>query len=362
MNPRSTDIIFLFGAGASVEADIPTSAIMISNIEELLNSDEDWKPYLPLYNHVKSAIYYSFGLKGLFAGDVLFNIESLVNALYELERNEEHPLYPFIASWNSRFVNLADTNFGKVKELRRLILKELKRWICPENSSKREYFSGLKALQRELGFPLNIFSLNYDLCVEYLNASDFRVETGFDGYGPEHPWNWERFESTDGTLANEIEAFLYKLHGSINWKRDEAKNLFSVEQVEAVEADKMDIIFGRDFKLEAADPYLFYAYQFRRSTMDAKLVVIIGYGFADSHINKMLVQGLRLNNNKKLHIVTSLSSQEKTDEYKQEIANKLEIETKRITLDCDGASAFLKNEDIGKKVIELVPNTEDAPF
>ena len=37
--------------------------------------------------------------------------------------------------------------------------------------------------------------------------------------------------------------------------------LFSVEQTEGTEPANTEVIFGRDFKLEAADPYLFYAYE-----------------------------------------------------------------------------------------------------
>ena len=101
MTSKSKDIIFLLGAGASAEAAIPPSGKMIDKIEELLNDDPDWRPFLALYNHIKSAIHYAAGLKGLFKEGVSYNIETLVNTLYELERNEEHPLYPFIASWNS---------------------------------------------------------------------------------------------------------------------------------------------------------------------------------------------------------------------------------------------------------------------
>jgi len=98
MTSRSKDIIFLLGAGASAEAGIPVSSQMIRKVEELLVSRNDWKGFGSLYNHVKSAIHFSAGLKGHFRDDVPFNIETLVNTLYELERNEEHPLYPFIAA------------------------------------------------------------------------------------------------------------------------------------------------------------------------------------------------------------------------------------------------------------------------
>src|SRR5208337_484495 len=134
MSTRSNDIMFLLGAGASADAGIPISARMIGEIEQLLKSDPEWRPFVELYHHVKSAIFYSSGLKGTFGDGVLYNIETMVNSLYELERNEDHPLYPFIASWNSRFSFLAGPAFENVRRFRRLILKELKKWMCPENA------------------------------------------------------------------------------------------------------------------------------------------------------------------------------------------------------------------------------------
>src|SRR5262245_33714679 len=140
MSSRASDIILLLGAGASVSADIPASQTMIDKIEELLAGNGDWKPFLELYHHVKSAIYYAEGLKGRFGSAATFNIETLVNALYELERNEEHPLYPFIASWNSRLIALSGHDFARVREFRRLILRQLKTWMCPEDSAKADYY------------------------------------------------------------------------------------------------------------------------------------------------------------------------------------------------------------------------------
>ncbi|MBV9645221.1 MAG: hypothetical protein JO334_16805 [Verrucomicrobia bacterium] len=134
---------------------------MIRLIEQLRQDDGDWKEFLRLYHHIKTAIYYAAGLNGLFGDAVPYNIETLVNTLYELERNEQHPLYPFIASWNLRLVDLAGSSFAKVKQFRRFILKKLKKWVSPDDPSQADYFKGLSQLQRDLNFPLRIFSLNY---------------------------------------------------------------------------------------------------------------------------------------------------------------------------------------------------------
>lgn len=362
MSSRSTDIIFLLGAGASVEAGIPASATMIDEIELLLARHEKWMPFQHLYNHVKSAIHYAAGLKGKFGGKVAFNIETLVNTLYELERNEEHPLYPFIAAWNSRFVGLADPDFGNVKSFRRLILQELKRWMCPEQTELREYYKGIVPLQRELNYPLHVFSLNYDLCVEGIGGPDFRVETGFADFGPSHHWDWERFEYSESGPAALPPLYLYKLHGSINWKRDEGKNLFSVEQTENVESDRMDVIFGRDFKLEAADPYLFYAYQFRRYTLDSRLIVVVGYSFADEHINKMLTQALKRGGPRKLLTVTRCETDEKCKEKAAEVVRILDVEDDQVEAEKGTAKSFFESDGLAENLIATIPEYKDSPF
>ena len=117
--------------------------------------------------------------------------------------------------------------------------------------------------------------------------------------------------------------YLYKIHGSINWKRNDGKNLYCVEQTENVAHDAMEIIFGRDFKLEAADPYLFYAYQFRRCTLSAKLIVSIGYSFADDHINKMIIQGLNREDSRRLMVVSYCPDDESCTKKREEVLRYL---------------------------------------
>lgn len=358
----SNDMVFLLGAGASAEADIPTSEAMINRIEDLVTSNGKWKEYNDLYNHVRSAIYYAAGLRGEFGDRVNYNIEELVNTLNELERNEEHPLYPFVASWNPRFVALAKPGFVDVVRFRDLILEELKRWMCPEDTAKAEYFYGLARLQEDLNFPLSVFSLNYDLCVERLKDRNVEVETGFGGSGPGQYWSWERFDLGDGFSAQIV---LYKLHGSINWKRDKAtRQLFSVEQVQTVDPQEMEVIFGRDFKLEAADPFLFYTYQFRRLTLMASLIVVVGYSFGDRHINQILAQRIRADEECCLFVVPNCTEESGPEDHAR-IANRLELDEKataRVRVYPGSAREFLEMRDLYDVLMESVPSMEGMPF
>jgi hypothetical protein len=361
MTSKSKDIIFLLGAGAGVEADIPASGMMIDRIETLLTDNEEWKPFLPLYHHIKSAIHYAAGLKGRFKEDVAYNIETLVNTLYELERNEEHPLYPFIASWNSRLVALASGDFAKVREFRRLILKQLKKWVSPDDTSLSDYYKGLALLQQGLNFSLRIFSLNYDLCVERLHSHEFRVETGFGGVGPKFPWDWERFEDNDsGPPPPQV--YLYKLHGSINWKRDVAKNLFCLEQTEGIQPEDMEVIFGRDFKLEAADPYLFYIYEFRKHSLLARLIVSVGYGFGDSHINKILSQALSDDGARRLLVVSNCTDDEAQKRKQDEVRVRLGTNDSQVIVLKGTAKGFLEKPELHKELLGLIPPPAGSPF
>jgi hypothetical protein len=361
MTSRSKDIIFLLGAGASAEADIPVSGEMINRVEKSLKSGTEEG----LYHHIKSSIHFSAGLKGCFGAAVPFNIETLVNTLYELERNEEHPLYPFIAAWSSRFVALAGADFSEVRKFRQRILRDLKQWMCPEDTSKADYYTGLVTLQRDLNYPLHVFSLNYDLCVERLGGSEFRVETGFEGYGPKHCWDWERF--VDMETSNNIapHLVLYKLHGSINWKRsDETKELFCVEQIENVSPEKMEVIFGREFKLEAADPYLFFAYKFRDLSLLTKVIVTLGYGFGDGHINKMLAQSLRTDPERRLLVIQRCEEKDCAVKAK-EIGNLLDVNDERsdqVKVEAGSAKRFLETANLAEMLARLIPPSKDVPF
>lgn len=357
----SKDIIFLLGAGASRDAGIPVSAEMISRLESLMKDQEEWKGFLSLYNHVRSSFNFSHGLRGVFGDSVPFHIEALVNTLYELERNEDHPLYPFIAAWNSRFVGLAGAKFERVADFRQKILLKLKDWMCPHRPSDAEYLKGFVALQKAVGHPLRIFSLNYDLLVEDLETAEFVVETGFAGFDPEHTWEFERF----GERQVNPQVFLYKLHGSINWERNrDTKALRRVKQFAQVEPQKMDLIFGRDFKMEAADPYLFFAYEFRRLALEARLIVALGYGFGDDHINKMIAQSLRKDRERRLVVVQKCSAEE-APERRSKIAKILDVannaEVPVIVLPGSVAD-LLKQSELLAVLTSHIPAPKDAPF
>jgi hypothetical protein len=356
MSFKKDGIVVLLGAGCSKEAGIPTSMDMITEIEELIEDrdlfgDENlrWCKYKPLYNYIKSSIFYAEGIKGDFGNNVNYNIERLVNTLAEIEKKEDHIIYPFIGNWNIKLIEMAGYNFDKVKELKEKIVEKLKEWVTLKNYSASQYYSKLFEFQDEYTFPLKVFTLNYDLCIEK-NANGQKLERGFD---EERKWDWRRFEEYDNMP---VDIYLYKMHGSIDWERDKNDKLTFSDEISRVASP--NLIFGTSYKLQYIDPYLFFAYEFRRYSLEAQLIITIGYGFGDEHINGILGQALNSDTQRKI-LSLIYKPGAKDQEEKDRIKDILKIKsTEQIEVKNMGAKQFMETELKIEKLRTLLPQEE----
>jgi hypothetical protein len=297
---REGELIILLGAGASVDAGIPASGQMITKLEELLETDQSWGDYRQLYHFVKASLISSEVMKGRAPSTP--DIERVVNTLSELEKNTGCALYPFISGWHQRLVELAGREFDAVKKFRSLILNRLRDWISLQSYSTTRYYEAFYRLREELKFAIRIFSLNYDLCLEK-NAGVRELELGFDLKSEE--WDFRRFESRDETGPD---VYLYKLHGSIDWYRDGDHG--NILKLSAAPQASPDLIFGTDYKMQYIDPYLFYAYELRRYSLESRVILAIGYSFRDDHINGIIAQALQNDRDRVLIAVSPTASKE----------------------------------------------------
>ena len=341
---KKDEVIFLLGAGASFDAGIPVSKKMIEDLERLLNKEPDWTKFQKLYFLIRSAFLYSNGIHGGFSSDG-FNIEQLVNILDELKKSDKHPLFPFIGSWTPMLQGIAENNFAILGEFREKIVSELIRWVDLEHLEDANYYKNFEQFASELGFPIRIFSLNYDMCIE---KSCQDVERGFD---ENKIWDWRIFN--DQAQVSDKNIYLYKLHGSIDWYRRDDKRLSYRER--ANKPKDLEIIFGTTYKLQYIDPFLFFAYEFRKWTLsDSRLIACIGYSFSDEHINGILKQALENNSNSFLYIVDPSIKAE-------EVKNRLNIkDAKRFIIENCGAKDFMENLSVDK-INQALPKTE-VPF
>lgn len=302
---KRDEILILLGAGASVDAGIPHSKEMVRNVEELIR--DEWEDHKDLYNFVKGSIHYGDGVQGKFGDEVTYDIERLVNTLEELRKKEEHPLYPFVGSWLPKLVEVSGENFNQIKELRDRIVGRLRdRWLSIRYPECADYYQAIEQFQEQYEHPLRVFTLNYDLCVER-NCDSEILERGFEN----RKWDWQRFELEEENI------YLYKLHGSTDWKREGGH--LTYENPDHIDDDEVEIIFGTTQKMQYTDPFLFLAYELRKWTLSrVKLIVSIGYGFSDDHINNILGQSLRTRDETKLLSISPVESEEEREGWIQD--------------------------------------------
>lgn len=341
---KKDEILILLGAGASVDAGIPHSKSMIDRVESLIR--DEWSDREELYNFVKSSIHYGGGVRGEYGDDVNFNIERLVSTLEELNRKEEHPLYPFVGAWIPKLGEVSGENFDHIRDLRDRIVGRLRdRWLSVKYPEKANYFQALMRFQEMYEHPLRVFTLNYDLCVED-NCDPELLERGFE----DREWDWQRFELEEKNI------FLYKLHGSTDWVRNEGQ--LTWQNHDHIEDDEVEIIFGTTQKMQYVDPFLFLAYELRKWTLSrARLIITIGYGFGDDHVNDILGQALRIGDDKKLLSIAPVNDAVGAE---TQICSTLQVDEGRVVCWDMGAKVFMEDYmDVGRLGDELFPREQE---
>ena len=107
-------------------------------------------------------------------------------------------------------------------------------------------------------------------------------------------------------------------------------------------------------------PFLFLAYELRRWTLDAaRVIVCIGYGFNDDHINGILQQSLRQNQARKLLAVIGPSDDETA--VIEHISNQLQLKAQKdqIVVKACGAKNFLNSALTIAELSKLFPDEDE---
>lgn len=103
----SAETTFLFGAGASSEAGVPTVRSMVQEIEAVLRKDREWKRWERAYNVAMTGLQW-------YAGNVSQDtrqspdIEDLFRVLKDLGNRRTSFLGAFVGSWREE-VSAADS-------------------------------------------------------------------------------------------------------------------------------------------------------------------------------------------------------------------------------------------------------------
>jgi DNA-binding ferritin-like protein (Dps family) len=296
------EIIFFLGAGASVDAGIPDTYKFVTQFrnyveetaQELSKSLSEILSILEDYNE-------SHG--GAKPKDV--DVEQLLVTLERLKGKDDEILLGFYE--NKVFTNRFDSN--DVTRIEKLLQDFIRKTVVVEKEEKLRY---LQELAKFVPPTLEIFSVNYDTCVEQLcYLRNLKYTDGFDIY-----WKPQNLGPGDWDIK------LFKLHGSVIWFESQTKEYLKIPIRTFVgeEETGLKLITGEDLKPLLVYPMQKWQYiepltelqlMFKKRLMDksTRILVVVGYSFRDDYIIRMLWDAARINNDLRI-VLLSPSAQE----------------------------------------------------
>lgn len=194
----------------------------------------------------------------------------------------------------------------KILIVKRFITKKINEGMdCDELASLYKKFY-LKTISSNRKTPINIITTNYDMYNERaLDELNFVYNNGFSGaYKRVFNPNTYRFMYVDNMnlqkdIWTRVDHFynLYKIHGSLSWKK-------SGEQILEVPADKYNdedlqnvMIYPTPLKDRSTlmVPYTDLMRNFQDNLMRKNSVLLtLGYSFGDDHINRIILNNLSI--------------------------------------------------------------------
>ena len=194
----------------------------------------------------------------------------------------------------------ADTLFGlnreEIQRLERRVRKTIARVVTPDltevpiDHPHRKFARWLRRISRQS--PIEIFTVNYDVLLEHaLETERLPVFDGFVGsYKPFfHADSVRRRESAPG----ENWVRLWKMHGSVTWRRFEHNGRVSVVRGEPDRAGEMIYPSFEKYDESRQLPYSAFTDRLTRFLeQDDALLIVAGFGFGDEHINNVIFAAL----------------------------------------------------------------------
>lgn len=227
-------------------------------------------------------------------GEIIKNLEKLLS----------------LANTAKDYIKNKDIDIGESVERIKTIIKDRCTLELPENSPHSLLLN--KVTKRKVTFPrIKVFTLNYDTLFEQAGkAANFTIIDGFSFSIP-RIFSGRNFDldivSRNNSRVKEEDNFiskvfhLYKLHGSVDWCKEEGDHIFQKENV-----DDALMIYPNQSKYESSyeQPYFEMMSRFQQSLRNENVLLIcIGFSFGDKHIVTAIKEALEQNPSFQLMVI-----------------------------------------------------------
>lgn len=179
------------------------------------------------------------------------------------------------------------------REICRVIVSKLNVSLPSQDSPYHQLGNWIGSIDRKVA--IEIFTTNYDLLMEQA-LEDLEIPY-FDGFvGSKRPF-FDLRALEEGLIPSHWSR-LWKIHGSINWHKEELAGQSRVCRSSEIKSGVSHLIYPSHLKYEESRkmPYLALIDQLGRFLKKkSSFLVLSGYSFSDGHINDTIVNALKAN-------------------------------------------------------------------
>jgi hypothetical protein len=318
-------VMIFVGAGASASFGYPTTEQFIDRLEKTI-----------LASVTKSGARLA---EGKLLSDILTlrhvkDVEHVLEILQSLQVFEKHPIKEFREKFKiSIAMPSISNNLDDFLAVAKGLEDEIKSYVyqqyqfAPEtidqvNSTYKPFLEQISLYTGHNEIP--IFTTNYDRVVEkYCQKNGVICIDGFrDLKTEEYEWCPEEFRRSEKTPVIK----LFKLHGSLNWRRrydGMPVKIGSEERVlESKQFKENILIYPAEKSKPEIEPFKTLHEKFEEYYKNSDVCIFVGFAFRDEYLNNVIARGLE---NRKI-IIVSLEARE----LRKLLVKKLKVKSHRI--------------------------------
>lgn len=330
-----TETLIFLGAGASSPFGIPTMKDLVKLFEADLKKHGD-SPEVDLYGRVKEILREKYDEPDL---EAVFSVIDRLSQNIRIDKWDDSTYFYYRAYLEKyekaelppdKYKEIKTKDIETAKSLKTKFEEFIKdNCLIKDNNFEKidkvysEFFDhlakeGHEAKIRGIEIPIgagyissgnhyyrnwSFFTTNYDMCIEsYWEGKDISINTGFR-YDP-----GRRSTIMDAQIfGNQPYLKLFKLHGSINWFREEDGKIVEYPHRPTSTSFRRRrplgevMIYPISEKYMYTNPFLDMFYHFRNELVKSSCWLIIGYSLRDEAIKNLLLENA--NKNKMMIVV-----------------------------------------------------------
>ena len=285
-------VSFFLGAGASVPFGMPTTAQFLDKLRKSTNN-EIFQKFLSVpehqdIEHTLRAIENIIGIEKY--GKALLKAANIIKT---------DPLDIFEAFLND------------LRNTKNMITQQVHEHYSITDEKKQEIKKHYDVIFKEFSSnQINVFTTNYDQIIEkYGKSTNSIINDGFDSDPVRRGFIFSKKNFEKRRIENNRNINLHKLHGSLNWKKEE-------EEIIAKESEEYDTMESNNILIYPtldpkdgldANPFDTINEIFKNHAKNIDAFIVIGYSFRDTHINQTFVDFLN-NPRKKMFVISPTAS------------------------------------------------------